>query len=80
MRAWTIIEAGPGDAGAIADVSIRSYEDAFGQPFYMDRDAAVRRWERYMRGGSTIRATRRIPGSCTPPWPAAGWRGSSPGT
>ena len=47
---FTIVEAGPGDAGTLAGVSIRSYEDAFGEPFYMEREAAVRRWERYMRG------------------------------
>ncbi len=47
---YTIVEVGPGDASAIADLSIRSYEAAFGQPFYMDHEAAVLRWERYMRG------------------------------
>ena len=45
-RSYTIVEAAPGDAGTLADVSIRSYEDAFGEPFHMDREAAVRRWER----------------------------------
>ena len=48
--AYDILEAGPSDAAIITDVSIRSYEDAFGEPFYMEREAAVRRWERYMRG------------------------------
>lgn len=48
--AYEILEAGPSDAGIITDVSIRSYEDAFGEAFYMEREAAVRRGERYMRG------------------------------
>lgn len=50
MTAYDILEAGPSDAATITDVSIRSYGDAFCEPFYMEREAALPRWERYMRG------------------------------
>lgn len=59
---YTIVEAGPGDASAIADLSIRSYEAAFGQPFYMDHEAAVLRWARYMRGEHHPRDAKDPPG------------------
>jgi GNAT superfamily N-acetyltransferase len=46
---YAIVEASIDDAEAITDVTIRSYEAAFKEPFYMDREAALRRWKAYIR-------------------------------
>ena len=45
---YTIVEAGIGDVQAIVNVTIRSFEDAFNKPFYMEREAAVHRWKAYI--------------------------------
>src|SRR5436309_15888077 len=44
-----IVEAGIEDAEAITDVTIRSYEASYQEPFYLDREAALRRWKAYIR-------------------------------
>ena len=46
---YTIVEAGIDDVDAIVDVTLQSFEDAFGKSFYMEREAAVHRWKAYMR-------------------------------
>src|SRR5436309_13167221 len=43
-----IVEAGIEDAEAITDVTIRSYEASYNEPFYLDREAALRRWKAYI--------------------------------
>ncbi len=46
---YTLMEVGIDDAETITDITLQSYEVAFNKPFYMARDAAIRRWKAYIR-------------------------------
>ena len=46
---YTIAEADIDDVPAIVDITMRSFEDAFNKPFYMEREAILHRWKAYIR-------------------------------
>ena len=60
----TIAEAGIDDVDAIVDVTLQSFEDAFNKPFYMEREAAIRRWKAYMRKEHHPRDANKRPADC----------------